>query len=167
VTTQITKNILNAIIKSIRMVPPLERSKLIDHLLKFYKKNCPASTNSFFQLFSGLIRAAEDDEIDCLWDSLSNDPDDDSISTIYKYLVRKVFWFKTSDSNRDTKAKLYDLKTSLSDESTRSRGNDSTLGPLLKVAIKVPELSEAYINLKRKRGEEEIVSPQAKRYNLF
>jgi hypothetical protein len=123
----IAKTILDAIVITLRMLPPLERPKLVTLLLSHYGKSCPKSSQSFVKLISGLIESSTDDDIARFWSNMVEDSDVLSIDRIVRYLKLHVFWFqntsgKTTLTSRSFLNALKDQLDLVDSNSSKKKG---------------------------------------------
>jgi hypothetical protein len=153
VSVELCKVVLISLTKALNMLPPLERPKLVAYLLKIHgNAKVTKACASFINLLSGLISAAEGEDVNSLWKSLDSDPTTDDVQTICLYLASKTYWFKLGDVSRGYSYPLRILKNSLDLVDTKSKGKRGTSKYIFDVKICI-EKEEEVGGLKRKREE--------------
>jgi hypothetical protein len=153
VTFELAMILLSAIEKSLNMLPPLERTKFPELLLKIYGKNCAKKTLSFIGLLSALIECKTDGNTDCFEKRINEDATPECVDRIVEYVTRRVFWFNLEKKGKQsTKSVLNDSKRKLGETGTTSKGKKSSAKALFTVRFELPtSMAETK---KRKRGDD-------------
>jgi hypothetical protein len=153
VTFELAMILLSAIEKSLNMLPPLERTKFPELLLKIYGKNCAKKTLSFIGLLSALIECKTDGNTDCFEKRINEDATPECVDRIVEYVTRRVFWFNLEKKGKQsTKSVLNDSKRKLGETGTTSKGKKSSAKALFTVRFELP--TSMADTKKRKRGDD-------------